>query len=165
MFVETAMRRARAGGAIGQIVPAGFYRGANRLTFLAGCENKGAVFFPGVHPQTWFALYAVRRGGRTETFQVTFGVDTVEKAIRARADSMALEADVIRQLSPETYAVPDVRDLGQLATSRKMYAACPVFGNTTLGRPSGIIRANWTWVMIGTCLRRTRQGCPCTKAG
>jgi len=147
MFVETAVRRVRPGGFTAQIVPAGLYGGANAsairkflfddncLTFLAGCENKSAVFFPGVHPQTWFALYAVQRGGRTDKFRVTFGVDTVEKVMRARTDSIELEADAIRQLAPETYAIPDVRDLNQLTTGRKMYAACPTFGDRAAGPP------------------------------
>lgn len=147
MFVELALRRTRPGGYVGQVVPAGFYGGANAsairkfvfdensLEFLAGCENKGAVFFPGVHPQTWFSVYSVQRHGRTNTFRLAFGVDSLEKAARALEDAMELEADVIRQMSPETYAIPDVRDLSQLVTSRKMYAACPAFGDKFLGAP------------------------------
>jgi hypothetical protein len=147
MFVEIAIRRVRPGGFTAQIVPAGLYGGANassirqflfdenRLTFLAGCENKGAVFFPGVHPQTWFALYAVQRGGRTEKFRATFGVDTVEKAMRAIADSMELDADLTRQFAPATYAIPDLRNLSELTASRKMYNACPSFGDRAAGPP------------------------------
>jgi hypothetical protein len=147
MFVELALRRLREGGYACQVVPAGLYGGANasairkfmfdgnKIAFLAGCENKGAVFFPGVHPQTWFALYSVKRGGRTEKFRFTFGVDSLEKSSHALSDAMELDADVIRNLSPETYAIPDVRNLGQLATSRKMYAACPAFGDSSLGPP------------------------------
>ena len=147
MFVEIAVRRVRPNGFTAQVVPAGLYGGANasairqflfdenRLVFLAGCENKGAVFFPGVHPQTWFALYAVQRGGRTDKFRVTFGVDSVEKAARARADSMELEADLTRQLAPDTYAIPDVRNITELTTNRKIYDACPTFGDRTPGPP------------------------------
>ncbi len=147
MFVETAVRRVRSDGFAAQVVPAGLYGGANasairqflfdenRLVFLAGCENKGAVFFAGVHPQTWFALYAVQRGGRTDKFRVTFGVDSIEKAVRARADSMELEADLTRQLAPDTYAIPDLRNTSELTTSRKMYASCPTFGDRTKGPP------------------------------
>jgi hypothetical protein len=102
---------------------------------LAGCENKGAVFFPGVHPQTWFALYSAQRGGRTEKFRVTFGVDSLEKAARALQDAMELEADLTRQLAPDTYAIADLRNISELTTSRKMSAACPAFGITTLGPP------------------------------
>ena len=58
MFVEAALRRTRQGGFASQVVPAGYYGGANasairkfvfdenRLQFLVGCENKGSVFFP-----------------------------------------------------------------------------------------------------------------------
>lgn len=147
MFVEIALRRVRVGGFASQVVPAGLYGGANasairkfmfddnRFMFLAGCENKGSVFFPGVHPQTWFALYAVQRGGRTEKLRVTFGVDSIEKVARALADAMELDADATRQLAPETYAIPDLRNLAELTVSRKMYSACPNFGDTTLGPP------------------------------
>jgi hypothetical protein len=147
MFVETALRRVRVGGFAAQVVPAGLYGGANasairkfmfdenRFTVLVGCENKGSVFFPGVHPQTWFAIYAVQRGGRTEKFHVTFGVDSTEKAVRALSDAMELEADLTRQLALDTYAIPDLRNVSELTTSRKMYAACPAFGDKTLGKP------------------------------
>jgi hypothetical protein len=147
MFVETALRRIRVGGFAAQVVPAGLYGGANasairkfmfdenRLTVLIGCENKGSVFFPGVHPQTWFAIYSVQRGGKTERFRVTFGVDSIEKAIRALSDAMELEAETTRQFARETYAIPDLRNVAELSTSRKMYAAAPAFGNATLGKP------------------------------
>ncbi len=128
MFVETALRRIRVGGFAAQVVPAGLYGGANasairkfmfdenRLNVLIGCENKGSVFFPGVHPQTWFAIYAVQRGGRTERFRGTFGVDSIEKAIRALSDAMELEADVTRQFARDTYAIPDLRNVEELVT-------------------------------------------------
>jgi hypothetical protein len=147
MFVELALRRVRKGGRASQVVPAGFYGGANAsairkfifeensLTFLAGCENKGSVFFPGVHPQTWFALYAVQRGEHTDRFRVMFGVDSLEKAARAYEDAMDWEADMIRQLAPKTFAVPDLRNSSELTTSRKMYRACPTFGDLDAGLP------------------------------
>lgn len=147
MFVELALRRIRPDGYASQVVPAGLYGGANAsairkfmfdentLKFLAGCENKGAVFFPGVHPQTWFSVYSAERQGRTTKFRLAFGIDSLEKATRALSSAMELEADVIRQLSPETYAIPDIRDLSQLTTSQKMYRAGPAFGDISLGPP------------------------------
>lgn len=147
MFVELAMRRARPGGYAAQVVPAGLYGGANatairkfmldhnRLVFLAGCENKGSVFFPGVHPQTWFALYTMQRGGQTGSLRATFGVDSVAAAVQARANTIEVNAELIRETAPATYAIPDVRDLGQLVTSQKMYAAAPAFGDGEAGPP------------------------------
>ncbi|HEY3287025.1 MAG TPA: N-6 DNA methylase [Gemmatimonadaceae bacterium] len=147
MFVELAIRKTRLGGFVSQVVPAGFYGGANasairkhalddnRLCFLAGCENKGGDFFPGVHSQTWFAVYALQRGGRTVRFRVTFGVDSIAKALRARTDSMELEADVTRQHAPDTYAISDLRNVAELTTSRKMYSACPALGDRVAGPP------------------------------
>ncbi|MEW5979780.1 MAG: N-6 DNA methylase [Acidobacteriota bacterium] len=148
MFVETALRRIRPGGVASQVVPAGLYGGANasairkfvldenRLVFLAGCENKGAVFFPGVHPQTWFSIYAIERGGSTSAFRAIFGVDSVEKATRALLDAMEFDAGLIRQLAPDTYAIPDLRNLAELTTSQKMYDRYPPFGRDITGLPS-----------------------------
>jgi hypothetical protein len=147
MFVELALRKIRIGGFAAQVVPAGFYGGANAsairrfvfdentTNFIAGCENKGSVFFPGVHPQTWFALYSVTRGGATKNLRLTFGVDTLHKASCAYLSALDLDSDVIRKLSPETYAIPDIRDLAQLKTSKKLYSAGVPFGSTDLGPP------------------------------
>jgi len=148
MFVETALRRLRPGGYASQVTPAGLYGGANasairrfmfdqnRLVFLAGCENKGEVFFPGVHPQTWFAIYAMQRGGRTEKFRTMFGVDSLEKAARALVDAMEIDADVIRQNGPDTYAIPDVRSAADLTVTVKMVDRYPAFGDLEAGPPA-----------------------------
>jgi len=147
MFVENALRRVAPGARASQVVPAGLYGGANasgirrfmldenQWEFLVGCENKGSVFFPGVHPQTWFAVYTAKRGGWTSDFRVAFGVDSLEKARRAPQDAMRLDADLVRQLSPETYAVPDLQSTSDLSTTQKMYSACPAFGMKIAGTP------------------------------
>jgi hypothetical protein len=147
MFVERALRNTRPGGYASQVVPAGLYGGPNatairkfifdrnEFCFLMGCENKGSSFFAGVHQQTWFAVYAVRRGGRTGSFKIAFGVESPMQATTALASAIPLEADVIRALSPTTYAVPDVRELSQLAMNQKMAASCPPFGEAIQGEP------------------------------
>ncbi|MDE2125267.1 MAG: N-6 DNA methylase [Armatimonadetes bacterium] len=147
MFVELAVRRVRPAGLAAQIAPAGLYGGANasairkfmldenRLMLLVGCENKGRVFFPHVHPQTWFTLYALQRGGRTARLSTAFGIDSVEKALSVRAETIELDADLIRELAPDTYAIADLRSLSELATNQKINGACPAFGNRGAGPP------------------------------
>ena len=77
----------------------------------------------------------MKRGGRSDKFKTVFGVESIEKASRALADAMDLDGDVIRAMAPDTYAIPDMRSVSELATSRKMYRACPAFGDTSLGPP------------------------------
>jgi len=55
------------------------------------------------------------------------------RATQGDSDAVAADDEVIRQLMPETYTVSDIRNINQLATSRNMCAACPAFGNRTVG--------------------------------
>ncbi len=143
MFVEIAMRRVRLGGFGGMIVPGGLYGGANasaiRKYLLDSCEllrlygliNTKRGWFAEVDMDR-FAAFTAKRGGRTGRFVVQFGLASPEGL---ENPTVEVDANVIRQLSPSTYAIPDVRDLRQLTTSRKMHAACPAFGDRSLGPP------------------------------
>jgi len=46
-----------------------------------------------------------------------------------------MDAEVIRQLAPNTYAIPDLRNITALSTSQKMYAATPAFGDRSAAPP------------------------------
>lgn len=143
MFVESALRRVKVGGFAALVVPGGLYGGANasaiRKHLLDECElyrllgliNTKRGWFKKVDIDR-FAAFAAKSGGRTGKFLVQFGLSGPEDLARPPVE---MDADVIRQRSPETYAIPDLRNIAELATSRKMYAACPTFGNTTLGPP------------------------------
>ncbi len=145
MFVELALQRVRQGGYVAQVVPAGFYGGANasairhcmfdenRLDLVVGCENKGESFFPGVHPQTWFALYVAERRGRTEKFRLAFGVDDPSGLGLAVEKATQMDADLIRSQAPETYAIPNIRSASDFTISCKMCAAFPAFGRRDAG--------------------------------
>jgi len=147
MFVELALRNTKAGGCAAQIVPAGFYGGANAsairmhvfentsLVLLVGCENKGQSFFPGVHPQTWFALYVTRVGGNTDQFNLAFGVTSPEEVHEAVRNAMPLSGALIRSMSPETFTIPDFRDQSDLLIIKKMISSCPAFGEESAGQP------------------------------
>jgi hypothetical protein len=143
MFVEMALRRLRDGGCVGMVVPGGFYGGANasairkhvldecRLLHLYGLINTKRGWFEEVDIDR-FAAFAAKRGGRTCTFLVQFGLAGPSDLATPPVD---VDSEVIRQLAPDTYAIPDVRDLSQLITSQKMYSACPALGDTSLGPP------------------------------
>jgi len=141
MFVELGLRRIREHGFAAQVVPGGLYGGANasaiRKHLLDECElsnvfgliNTKRGWFKHVDIDR-FAAFAARRGGRTSRFKVKFGLTQPRDLIN---EPVELSADTIRTLAPETYAIPDVRDLNQLGTSSKMSSAYPLFGTTEFG--------------------------------
>ncbi len=143
MFVECALRRVRERGRAALVVPGGLYGGANasaiRKHLLDACElvellgliNTTRKWFREVDIDR-FAAFVASRGGRTSTFRARFGLASPEDL---GTTPVEMDANVIRQTAPDTYAIPDVRDLSQLSISRKMHAACPAFGTTTLGPP------------------------------
>ena len=146
-FVETALRNARVGGFAAQITPAGLYGGANasalrnylldhcRLEVLIGCENAQQSFFTGVHPQTWFSLYAARPGGTTDHVRVCFGI-TNPRELPPPADRfIEIPASLIREQAPDTYAIPDLRNPFEMTVAAKMVASHPPFGATDAGPP------------------------------
>jgi len=143
MFVETALRRVRLGGFAAMIVPGGLYGGANasairkhmfnecELRHLYGLINTKRGWFEKVDIDR-FAAFAVKRGGRTTNIITHFGLNGPEDL---PTPPVEIEAEPIRQLAPDTYAIPDLRNISELATSRKMYAACPAFGTNIPGQP------------------------------
>jgi hypothetical protein len=78
MFVETAMQLTRQGGFAAQVVPGGFYGGANAsairrelyetwdLRLVLGFINTTGAWFAGIHRDTSFSLYVGRKASTTE---------------------------------------------------------------------------------------------------
>ena len=123
MFVETAMSLTRPDGFVAQVVPSGFYNGANaaairrelfdhwQLTHVLGLINTGHTWFGGVDPTTRFAAYAAKKGASTETFNVAFGIRSPADLARAFAgETTALSVSSIRLQSPDALAIPEVED-------------------------------------------------------
>lgn len=153
-FAEHALSVTKSGGFAAQIVPGGLYGGANASAirkalidqhdwrFLLICENRRSVFFPGVHPQTWFAVYAARVGrGPAKEIKVGFGIDSIEALLGWQRKSMRLSADSIREQQPETYAIPDSGSADEAAVSAKMYSSSPGFGEDIEGVPLRVYQA------------------------
>jgi hypothetical protein len=143
MFIELALRKIRIGGRAAMVVPGGLYGGANassirkhmfdecRLTHIFGLINTSRGWFENVDIDR-FAAFAAKRGGRTTTIRTQFGLKSPEELLRPAVD---IEADPIRQLAPDTYAIPDIRNVSELTTSRKIYGSCPAFGGRASGLP------------------------------
>jgi hypothetical protein len=148
MFVEAAMQLAKSGGYVAQVVPSGFHGGANAaairgelyehwdLQRVLGFINTTGAWFPGVHRDTTFSVYAARKGGRTEKIQVAFGLRTGEQLVRALAGAMApLSVDTIRAQSPEALAIPEVTDVADAELAARMSSRWPPFGDEHAGPP------------------------------
>jgi hypothetical protein len=143
MFVELVLRRIRLDGFGAMVVPGGLYGGANasairhhlfnecELRNIFGLINTTRGWFPEVDIDR-FAAFAAKRGGRTSTISTKFGLSGPEDLSRMAVE---IEAEPIRQLAPDTYAIPDLRNTSELTTSRKMYASCPTFGDRSQGPP------------------------------
>lgn len=147
MFVETALTITRPGGFASQVVPAGLYGGANasairkelfdawELKLVLGLVNTQRGWFRDVDIDR-FCAYAARSRGRTAQLLVHFGSSNPDELTETfERDRLALDADEIRERGPSTYTIPDIRDVDEIVTVRKIYAAWPAFGDTTAGPP------------------------------
>lgn len=151
IFVELALQLTREGGRAAQIVPDGFYLGSNASALreelvthwqwdhVYGFENTRAVWFKGVHTAAKFCIYSARKGGATETIEVAFGINTEAELRRIRdAGGVALTAELLRQLSPETFALPDTASLAGLGLVQRISARFARFGDSYPGWPDRI---------------------------
>ena len=148
MFVETALQLTRLGGRAAQVVPAGFYGGANAaairrelyerwtLSHVLGFINTTGAWFPGVHRDTSFCLYVARRGGRTNEFNAAFEMRSSADLARALGgETTVLTVAAIREQSPDALAIPEVTDAVDAALATRMSVRWPLFGDETAGPP------------------------------
>ena len=148
IFVELALQLTREGGRAAQIVPDGFYLGANasairrelidrwRWDLLLGFQNAHEIWFKDIYYRMKFCIYTARKGGQTETTWVAFGIKTIEDLRRARnGGGAALSTRLLRELSPETFAVPDVSDIRGLSLVERISNRWPGFGLPRDGWP------------------------------
>jgi hypothetical protein len=143
MFVETALRNARGDGYAAQITPGGLYGGANASAirhFLLDDCNLDTVFGYDNYKKYWFdvdmarfSAYSARTGGRTQSFQGRFGLAQPEDYAK---DAVTVQADLIREQAPETYAIPDLRSVFEMTVAAKMVGAYPPFGVSSAGPPT-----------------------------
>lgn len=149
IFVELALQLTREGGRAAQIVPDGFYLGANASALrrelveswqwarVYGFENTREVWFKDIDSRTKFCIYSARKGGVTREIEVAFGINSEAELRRVREQGgVALTTDLLRQLSPETFALPDTASLAGLGLVRKISARFPRFGDAHPGWPN-----------------------------
>lgn len=148
MFVETAMQLTRQGGFAAQVVPGGFYGGANAsairrelyenwdLRLVLGCINTGEHWFTGVDATTRFAAYIARKGTSTDEFAVAFQLRSKDDLARVLAGATTkLTVADIREQSPDALAIPEVTGAGDAELAAKMSGSWPLFGNQAAGPP------------------------------
>lgn len=146
LFVELALRLVQKRGFAAQIVPDGLYSGANsmairrelfenfRLDILFGFENTKEVWFPGVHPQAKFSLYAAQKGGTTDVFRASFCLRSPEALSAVRGgDTLKLPVTMVREFSPDALAIMEFRGQRDIDIARKMYARFPPLGRPVQG--------------------------------
>jgi Eco57I restriction-modification methylase len=159
MFVEASMQLARPGGFIAQVLPAGFYGGANAMAIrkelyehwdlrtVLGFINTTGVWFPGVHRDTSFCSYAARKGGATKAFDVAFELRDPADLTRAMdGGAVRLSVDAVRDQSPKALAIPELTSAGDAALVDRMYTRWPKFGDEAAGSP---IRHYMTEIHMG----------------
>ena len=148
IFVELALQLTRKGGRAAQLVPDGFYLGANASALrreliegwqwerVYGFENTREVWFKDIDSRTKFCVYSARKGGTTRAIEVAFGLNSEAELRRVREQGgISLATDLLRRLSPETYALPDTANLAGLALVERIAARFPRFGDSHEGWP------------------------------
>lgn len=144
LFVERALQILRHGGRVGLIVPSGLAtdRGSAdlRRLLLTGCDTDELIGFDNrdgvfpIHRSTRFLLVTSTRGGTPGGIRCRFGVrsaDTLESAGSAHPDRSAvtLTAEVIRRISPEDLAIPELQTPLDLAIVEQIAATVPALGD------------------------------------
>lgn len=147
MFVETALLLASSTGAVAQITPSGFYNGANAqairaelferwdLRVVLGFINKDKVWFPAVHGDASFAIYAARRGGPTHSFGVAFSLTSPGALADALINPYTLDVETVRSQSEVALAISETAGGIDAETTDHLYRQWPAFGDTTQGLP------------------------------
>jgi len=151
MFVETALNGVRRGGCAGQLVPEGFYNGANaaairaaifelfRLDRVIGFENSRGIWFPSVDTRAKFCLYAAWKGGSTESFHAAFRVNSEQRlADAAGGRHLTLPVSLVREFSPDALAVMEFAAQSEIDVCRKMYGRYPKFGEKITAMPNRV---------------------------
>ncbi len=148
MFVETALDRTSVGGYSAQFVPENLYNGPNAaairrelfdrtdLEVLLGFVNTGAIWFKDVHTAAKFCLYVARRGSSTTRFLTAFRVCSLDALSPTNFNRLMMDVSLVRELSPDAMAIPELDSQAAIDVSVKIYARWPKFGDTTRWIPA-----------------------------
>lgn len=146
MFVELALESVRRGGRAAQIVPEGFYNGANcmkireqlfercALLSIYGFENNRHAWFDSVDTRAKFAIYTAEIPGGTDSFEVAFNIrDKAELVAVVGGGTQTLPVSLVREFSPDALALMEFESQRDIDVATKMYAAHPKFGDQLTG--------------------------------
>lgn len=140
MFTELAFKGIKLGGVAAQIIPEGFYNGANaaalrshvyqnmHLHALITFENTRRVWFD-IHAAQKFCLYAATRGGETTEIPAAFKINSEAKlAALDGTFPFQIPLSLIRELSPAALAIPEFADPSDVSIAKKLHSRLPSFG-------------------------------------
>jgi hypothetical protein len=148
MFVELGMQILGHDGSISQIVPDGFYSGANSSAIraeifagysaqiLLGFENHRGAWFEGIHASTKFTLYSARKGGSTDHLDVAFSIKSQSQLTQVLSgELLRVPMSIIREFAPETLSVMEFQEQLEVDIAAKMYSSWSKFGQVVTGFP------------------------------
>ncbi len=147
MFVETALRTTADGGFAAQIVKSGIYNGANAqairkelfehwdLRLVLGFINTGERWFPGVHPETRFALYVANSNATTSAIATSFMIDGPDVLPGAVTQPVRIPLKYVYSQSPASLAIPETTSQIDIDVSTKMTEIWPPFSEERTGEP------------------------------
>jgi len=148
MFVEMGLQIVRSQGRIAQIVPEGFYNGANCMAIrkelfeentlfrILGFENAGGTWFAGIHNSQKFCMYSALKGGHTDSLKVAFSIRSTQELNSAMSDAaLLMPIKLVQEFSPEALALMEFSNQLEINIAQKMYALCPKFGDDQAGKP------------------------------
>lgn len=142
-FVERALRLIKPSGRASQIVPSGLYQGANAaeirrsllgrypMRLLLGFVNLKKVWFPAIHSETRFCLYAADGSGEPSPFVSAFGLLTEADLTSALDRAETIDPELIRELVPVDLAISEGlmgESAGLIGTLTRQH---PAFGDPT----------------------------------
>jgi hypothetical protein len=176
MFVETALSGVRRGGCAAQLVPEGFYNGANaaairagiferfRLDRLIGFENSRGVWFPSVHTAAKFCLYVAWKGGSTESFEAAFHVNSEQRLADAVGGRhLTLPVSLVANSPPTPWPSWNL----QHSLKSMFVATCtPAIRHSVRGSRECRTGRTWqrsTWATTAVSSPRTQMGSRCYK--
>jgi hypothetical protein len=148
MFVETALASTKPHGHVAQLVPDGFYNGANssairwalfkdwRLDWLLGFQNLERLWFPEIYYRMKFCMYVARKGEGTGAFRAAFGIVN-KRQLQEVMDGrhLTVPTSLVAEFSPDAMAVMEIVAQQDIDICRKMYARYPRFGEQVPGQP------------------------------
>lgn len=144
LFVEQCTHLVREGGRCGLIIPSGIYTDLGttqlremlftqtRITGLFCFENRKEIF-EGVHRSFKFVILSFENGGTTLSFPSRFmRHDVAELVTFPSSDSLRIEVDLVRKLSPGSLSIMEFSSADEIATAKKMLNH-PMLGTTVSG--------------------------------